>query len=140
MIRSVCVAALLFAAGCQGHDPKAPKLEPVTGVVRLDGDPIKNADVMFLPTNGNLEASGRSNDDGKYELFVQGKKGAVAGTYKVTVSKRVREDGSEFPDDRSEMGMGKETMPARYLDRVLTELTAEVAEGENEIDLDLKLK
>ncbi len=141
MIRPLCLFGMLLTAGCMGGvDPKAPKLEPVTGVVRLNGEPLKNADIMFLPTASNLEASGRSDDEGKYELHVRTKNGAVAGTYKVTISKRVREDGSEFPEDRSNMGVGKESLPVKYVDRNSTDLTAEVIEGANEIDFDLQSK
>jgi hypothetical protein len=141
MLRNLSPLFLLFAAGCFGdYDSKAPKLQPVTGVVKLDGNPMKNADLMFLPKTGDLEAGGRSDADGKYELYVRDKKGAVAGSYKVTISKRVRDDGSEFPEDRSAMGIGKETLPPKFVDRTRTELTAEVKEGSNEINFDLKLK
>jgi hypothetical protein len=141
MVRYACACLLLSSIGCFGGvDPKAPKLQPVTGFVRLDGEPLNNADIMFLPLAGDLEASGRSDAEGKYELHVRTKNGAVAGNYKVTISKRVREDGSEFPEDRSNMGIGKESLPMKYVDRNLTDLTAEVTEGENQIDFDLNSK
>ncbi|MSR60131.1 MAG: carboxypeptidase regulatory-like domain-containing protein [Planctomycetaceae bacterium] len=131
----------MVQAGCGGGvDPKAPKFEPVTGIVTLDDEPLNSADIVFIPTNGQTESSGRANAEGKYTLSIRNHKGAVAGTYKVTISKRVREDGSEFPEDRSNMGIGKEILPFKYVDRANTELTAQVDAGDNEINFDLKSK
>jgi len=141
MVRRICFLPLILAVGCLGGvDPRQPKVEPVTGIVTLDSKPLKNADIMFIPTNGQIEAGGRTDAEGKYTLIVRNQGGAVAGDYKVTISKRTREDGSEFPEDRSAMGVGKESLPPKYVDRILTQLTAKVGPGENKIDFDLKSK
>lgn len=141
MTRFVGVCLLLVVAGCgPGVDPKAPKLQPVKGTITLDGKPLANADIIFIPTAGGVESSGHSNAEGQYELSIRNQSGAVAGNHRVAISKRVREDGSEFPQDRSNMGVGKEILPMKYTSQSLTELTAKVDEGENEIDFALKSK
>jgi hypothetical protein len=141
MVRRICVLPLILAVGCLGGvDPKQPKVEPVTGVVTLDSQPLKNADIVFIPTGGQIEAGGRTDAEGKFTLIVRNQVGAVAGDYKVTISKRTRDDGSEFPENRENVGAGKESLPPKYVDRILTELKAKVGPGENKINFDLKSK
>jgi hypothetical protein len=141
MVRRICFLPLILAMGCLGGvDPKQPKLEPVTGVVTLDSEPLMNADITFIPISGQIEAGGRTDADGKYTLIVRNQMGAAVGDYKVTISKRTREDGSEFPENRENVGAGKESLPPKYVDRIMTELKATVEPGENEINFDLKSK
>jgi hypothetical protein len=68
-------------AGCGGG------LIRTTGVVELDGAPIPNAAVMFLPVKGGRPATGRTDAAGHFVLttFEPGD-GAAAGTYKVTIT------------------------------------------------------
>ena len=70
MPRSVCrqwftLAAVLAAAGCGGGSGPVP----VRGVVKLDGQPVANAAVVFVPqTPGGREAYGSTDANGAFRL------------------------------------------------------------------------
>ena len=83
-------ALVMLAAGC---GKKGPVLYPVKGVVRINGEPAKDVNVMFTPV-GPLEGvteplspAGVTGEDGSFRLmsFKPGD-GAPAGEYRVTVS------------------------------------------------------
>src|SRR5262249_32715820 len=73
--------------GCDG----GPTLYPVSGKVTIGDAPLTMGVVMFVPdtAKGNKEAVGplaAIESDGSYKLTTNGKGGAPAGWYKVTVS------------------------------------------------------
>ena len=89
-------APLLLVIGC---GPSGPKTYPVTGKVTIGGNPAPNVNIMFAPKtpDGTLQTAGGSSDDsGNYTLFTgnQGKPGAMAGAYIVTVSESEDEEGA----------------------------------------------
>lgn len=143
-----CVALLsLVFSGCgSGEDANLPALVPVTGTVRLDGQPLRAALVTFVPSaeNQGMAASGYTDEQGKYELrTLHRSAGAPVGQYTVTVSKLVLKDGSDFPPDSevSPMDAGAdEKLPPQYSDLARSTLKATVAEGGQPIDFDLKSK
>jgi hypothetical protein len=112
--------------------------------VTLDGKALAGAAISFSPTGSTKGrgSAGRTAKDGTYELATpEGKKGAVAGTYKVVISRYVMPDGSEFvPNDRvSPMDAGaRESLPLQYSDLNVTELTATVGEGGGTVNFHLK--
>lgn len=83
----LALASLSFVLGCSGEDP-GPPVYPVQGKVTLDGEVLADATIQFFPEEGPL-AVARTDDKGEYTL------NAVAGKYKVTVSKVEGEDVSE---------------------------------------------
>jgi len=125
-----CLAIVFFVAGCSGGTaggPDASKLVPVTGIVKLDGKPLADATVNFLPKTsagpGFYPAMGTTDQSGKYELVVtaaDGKtlKGVVPGEYNVAVSKLVKPDGTPVKFDGSLGGpmnqAAMEMIPMRY--------------------------
>jgi len=123
--------SILLFAGC---GPGGPEIASVSGRVTMDGKPLANATVVFIPENGR--PSGASTDaDGKYVLnFSQGRRGAIPGKNMVRVM-TIRdptpgEDGKSIPGS-------KETVPAKY--NTATELTFDVAPGKRNVaDFDLK--
>jgi hypothetical protein len=121
------VLLLLLVVGCGGAGGD-PKLNPVQGKVTLDGQPLPNAIVSFIPAKG--PPSGAITDaDGKYEMrFKSGAVGAVVGTHSVTISTDM--DGNAAP--------GAEKVPPRY--NKDTTLSAVVKEGKNEHNFDLQSK
>src|SRR5262245_12253374 len=94
---SVCrvsaILPLLMALGCSGGG-KPIKVE---GKVTLDGKPLPEALIQFLPEGeqGGPPANGLSGTDGTFRLttFNSGD-GALPGTYKVTVTVGTEEDSS----------------------------------------------
>lgn len=122
-------AASLGIVGCGGDTgPKPPPLGKVTGVVKLNGQPVKNASVNFYPDNAR-PSSARTDDQGRYELvFNENLKGAAVGTHLVKISAR---------DAQPEKG-NLETIPIKYNDK--SDLKREVKAGDNTFDFDLESK
>jgi hypothetical protein len=81
----------LLLLGC---GKKGLKVAPVSGRVTLDNKPLANADVTFIPaepgpkSSANLEASARTDEQGRYSLkMVQDRRdGAAVGANKVRIS------------------------------------------------------
>ncbi len=82
----------LLPLGCGSKGPQSVK---VSGRVTLDNRPLANARVIFLSVgaDGNLdpnkEASGNTNDDGRYSLktLIADRDGAAPGPYRVQISR-----------------------------------------------------
>jgi hypothetical protein len=125
--------AICFAlVGCGEGDPP---LVPVSGFVTLDGKPLKDATVEFLPESG-WGSMGKTDDIGHYELLYRVRKnGAIIGQHKVRISTKIEED-SDSADPVVQKGR-KESVPARY--NTATTLEANVEPGESvELNFDLK--
>lgn len=116
----------LLAAGCGGSSAETP----VSGTVTLDGDPLAGAAVVFRPTGGTPGngGTGVTGPDGKYTLVgPQGQKGLPNGSYKVTVSRPLRKDGTPPPPGLPPIESDAvETVPAKYSDPAKTELAVTV--------------
>jgi hypothetical protein len=85
-LRLVAILAgilLLGLTGCSGDG-----VVSVEGVVKLDGQPLGGATVVFTPVDEKGQsASGLTKSDGTFGLTAaNGKKGAAPGVYKVVVS------------------------------------------------------
>lgn len=117
------ILALLVVAvsGCSRDD--TPPLGEVTGKVTLDGAPLEGVIVVFKPENGRV-ATGTTDAEGAYELeYAYQVPGCKVGPCKVNM---------EWP-------LG--TTKAKALDVKYTsasELTAEIKEGDNVVNFDLK--
>jgi hypothetical protein len=100
---TIAWGAVLACAGCGGGPV------PVSGVVTLDGQPLPQATVTFLPLGQGRTASGFTDAEGRFHLStLEQRDGALPGEYKVTVT--VAAAVSPFRDD-----------PRSALDRVLAE-------------------
>jgi hypothetical protein len=86
------LALVFLLSGCGG----AHKPVPVSGKVTLDGKPLADATLMFVPVTGALGGSdpppssvGTTGDDGNYSLVLNTnakKKGAVPGKHRVIIT------------------------------------------------------
>lgn len=145
----------VFCFGCSGSGTEV-KLEKVTGVVTMDGKPLANAIVVFIPENGN-PSTDQTDADGKYELAHRGNAmGAIPGKHKVRITTGKPPAPKADPDadmanvdPATDAGFEeagtpkaktakKEPIPAKY--NANTTLTAEVKAGENTIDFKLESK
>jgi hypothetical protein len=144
---AACCFVGLATIGC---GPKGPELGSVTGKVTLDGKPVTNGLVTFMPVAGGRPATGKTDANGQYMLLGVDGKGALLGQHRVTVTTlqetvavtEMRSDSPEYAKqavvDPSAYDSAKvvEPIPARY--NTNTELTEEVKSGSNVIDLELK--
>lgn len=118
----------LTASGCGGRDD----LGNVSGKVTLDGQPIENAVLRFVPRGEGSVAVGRTDADGEYYLmFSLEVKGASLGENVVRISTHdidVDENGNEVSIP--------ERIPAKYNDD--SELVVTVEPGNNRHDFELE--
>jgi hypothetical protein len=96
---------LLFSACVVPFAKKELELTPVTGKITLEGEPIADAKVVFLPQKLFIEqslphppAAAVTDADGTFRLRTDGADGAPAGDYLVLISKRDDQPSIEQPD------------------------------------------
>jgi len=147
------VAMALFSlavAGCgSGLD-----LAPVTGRVTMNGQPVTQGEITFLPENGP-PAIGSIAPDGTYRLATLQEDGALVGRHKVTIMSTKVSGGSMAPATfEQELEWAKKgvqssgkvlipgdvtwLVPEKYSRQQTTDLTAQVKPEENTINFDLK--
>jgi len=84
-------ALLMVAAGCGGPGRRA-----VAGGVTLDGQPLDEAVILFVPLNGDGRKTGGRIEAGRYELAKD--VGLLPGRYRVEVADDPPIDPSMRPD------------------------------------------
>lgn len=141
---SLMLCLAVWAAGCGEDVPEevVPPLQPVSGTVKLDGEPAAGVSVNFVPagqgsTNG---AIGATDASGKYSLtYRTGDPGIPAGEYNVLFTKFVQPDGTPIPAGQMAADvMAVNALPEQYQKPGTTK--AIVPEGGNTFDFDLKSK
>lgn len=112
--------------GC--GDNKSPA--KVTGTITLDGEPVQDATVTFIPESGERISQSMTDKSGRYELmFTAQLTGAVVGKHKVTI-----QTGSlERPS--SDVKPTRETIPKKY--NAESELIATLKSGKNVVNFEL---
>lgn len=136
----------VLLAGCDAG------LSGVTGQVKLDGNPVPNAIVTFIPVAGGSSASATTDPQGKYTLMSVLGDGLPPGKYKVSISSApaAAQPAPEIDMNSPEylkMASGaanesalakpqKDPIPEKY--NSATELTQEVTAGDQTVDFDLK--
>lgn len=141
----VLVPLLLLALGGCGKKTKEPVLDlvPMSGTVTLDGNPVADANVLLVyegsPPVGFAGSGAITDAQGRYEAQTMGKKGTVAGTYQVTVSKLVSPNGeTSKPTEGMDLeqlrasGAVKESIPPKYTTPATTDLKVTVEKGKAE--------
>ncbi len=124
VVALACLAAVTILAGCGN-----PNLADVRGVVTLDGKPLPDAFVKFIPVTEGAASYGKTEADGSYRMkFTDDEYGAFIGSNHVSIGTGdVKADNS---------GSIPEVVPNVYNTR--TTLLAEVTKGRNTFDFELK--
>ena len=123
-------------AGCESTLPAT-----VSGTITIDGQPLTGhiaGEVMFHPTGGGAAALAPLESDGGFTVSTGSTKGLEPGTYDVTV--RVAETDPEPPGGYESAPAQRPLSPGRYGIRDKSGLSADVKEGKNEFNFDLKSK
>lgn len=142
------LVALAAAAGC---DPAAAPVAEVHGVVRLDGKPLPEVRIQFLPDpqkgNQGPASSGATDGQGRFELVCADERpGAVVGWHRVVITDmRVRlrrSPRSGRRDDEQDEGVAKQKpplsrVPAKYTTAAHTPLAVAVTAEKQELAFDL---
>lgn len=120
---------LSLIVGCGGTG----EVQPVSGTVTLDGQPLAGVMVRFTPQTGEKRTTslGKTDEQGHYELrYTSQLQGALIGTHMVQV---VNVDGQPEP------GMPKARKVPKQYD-IASQLMAEVTSGDNIFDFELYSK
>jgi hypothetical protein len=144
------LALLAGAAGCGGSPKSTVPLFPAHGRVSLDGSPLADATIGFIPLaeNQGLGGGALTKADGTYSATTSfGEPGLPAGEYRVVITKRPgpRQSGDAVSGDGAPVMIAdagvSDAIPAAYSDRVDSELRATVASsGDKSIDFELNSK
>lgn len=125
------IATLLgLLAGCNSSN--GVTLFPVEGELRLNGQPLAGAHVVFHPLQSTAKvppARAQTDASGKFKLTTfQTEDGAPAGTYSVTVE--------YFPlwQQHDEFLAYRNVLPPKYASPATTDLKIEVAQGTNKLN------
>lgn len=135
----VLAVGLLAAGGCSS----GPKLTEVEGTATLNGKPLDNAQVEFLPdpekgTKGP-RSTGTTDEQGRFKLASDDKRsGAVVGHHRVLVTDLKQWEGIGPGREDSNKPLKPSRLPQRYTDAASTPLKAEVKAGGPPIVLELK--
>ena len=144
LLTLVLLSAILpVLAGC---GDSGPKLYSVKGKITINGQPAKDIQVNFHPTDPKEPiASSQVAADGTYELrsTSENRAGAVAGTYKVVLT-QMAPSGADAANMYSAAkpgegvpGMPAASFPAEYLSAEKSPKQVEVKSQANVIDIEI---
>ena len=125
-VRTAIIAfCLLFLGGCQTKKSNGTDIVRVSGIVTLDGEPLADANLVFIP----FQASGEQDSfapisvattdaQGNYLLRItEQTEGAVVGWHYVLISKFNRPQSDE-PTPATEPGSKPGDLPDRLLQQI----------------------
>lgn len=142
---SFAAMAGFAVTGCGSDDVK---LAPVSGTVKMNGDPLPGATVRFRPRVMTLEADlqdhppeafGKTDEKGHYELelVMTGEEGAVVGLNEVVITLDAFEEILPSYDSSGRDQRGPNPIPPEY--NKSTKLNFEVPdEGSENADFNLE--
>jgi hypothetical protein len=139
MERLAVVAMLLFCCGCGQSD--GPVRVAVAGRVTLDGTPIAEGTINFLPTSGTKgPTAGAPITDGLYSIAAA--KGPCVGRYRVEIRGSKKTGRQVLAPGPKTSGLMVdeilEIVPKRY--NAESTLEADLKPGQNELDYSLTAK
>lgn len=123
----VFILAVTILASCSKGPPKGT----MRGKVTLDGVPIRNGAIRFVPIDGKTTTAGGKITNGEYSVQ------APVNKFKVSINAadetpQPKPPRNSISDDEP---LAKELIPLKYNTR--TELTVDIQEGENTKDFAL---
>ncbi|WP_166823755.1 carboxypeptidase-like regulatory domain-containing protein [Thalassoroseus pseudoceratinae] len=120
---------LTLSVGCGAFG--GAEVGEVTGKVTLDGEPLSDAEVAFVPTSGGTTSTGYTSEDGSYLLVYDAERdGAEVGEHTIRVT-RIQPEAQD-----GETPKQYEKLPASY--NTESELKIEVKSGSQTVDIPLK--
>lgn len=123
-------------------------LSPVAGVVTLDGQPLANASIQFIPQGMGRDATAGTNAQGEFVMSTQEPRdGVAAGTYKVVITppssagpppKFASASEAMAATAGQQQTLVNPSFPAKYTRQETTPLTQVVPANEKKIIFELK--
>lgn len=131
MIGLLVVSPALWGCGGKGG------VGTVSGTVTLDGQPLADGLITFIPADGNSPTAGGKIAAGSYSVEAsRGSQKVVINATKVTGSRKAYANDPNSPV----ITTTAEILPKKYSDALTTELTVEVKGGSNTADFNLTSK
>jgi hypothetical protein len=128
---SVALVCLITVAGCGGGSGAA-----VSGSVSLDGAPLDDATITFVPeSGGQRQAAWAPVAGGKYAI--DSSSGLGTGKFRVEI-RAVRSGGDKANPNEPTLMTAKDIVPSKYNSQ--SESIAEIKPGKNSVDFNLKTK
>lgn len=148
-LRYLLPSLLVAMAGCSNTSQPnyaGLGLVEISGTIRLDGNPIANAEIRFETVEDGTYSYGHSDDSGHYKLMFDSRKsGIIPGKKRVMIlSKRKSEsqsiklevDEGQDPEMVPENNLDVGTVPACY--GLQSTIEVEIKSSESSLDFDLK--
>jgi hypothetical protein len=123
MVRTLVIAAMALAAGCGSGDATGD----VDGEILLDGKPLAEGVIHFIPVDGQSPTSSTFVASGKFHQRV------AIGKHRVEIS--CVQARPLRPGQDADSATGVEIVPAKYNTR--SELQTEVVKGKNPVRYEL---
>ncbi len=121
--------------GCGGES--GPVRYHVTGTVTLDGEPLGQGTIFFVPQGDGMAGGSTEISNGAYEF--RDDKGIAEGAYRVEIlSKKKTGQKIDGPGPDGKVDEFVSIIPEKY--NTASELTATIKAGDNQLDFDLKSK
>jgi hypothetical protein len=133
---ALVLAALVLSAGCQPAEHRSR----VTGTVKLDGEPLAQGAIKFVPMPGVAGVvTGTDIKDGQYELPAN--IGTSPGQHRVEIT-AVRKTGKMVQNPLGKIGdmIEMETSAVAPRFNSASELTVTISPGDNVHDFDVESK
>ncbi|MHB1423342.1 MAG: hypothetical protein ACYC3I_09145 [Gemmataceae bacterium] len=139
------LSCLVLLSGC---GRQLPRLVPVQGTVRINGQPLPKASVTFVPQLDKFGAESNStavtDENGRFTLTCafKGQPGAVVGNHVILITEpplpeelRNSRDVREMASHRQKLG--NRPIPPVYGSVSRSPLKVEIKEGQEEVKLEL---
>lgn len=125
-------AGLLFVLGCGGDQRQS-----LTGTVTLDGQPLAEGSITFMPQAGTTSPSAGANiTEGRFSISAE--KGLLPGVFRVEITAK-RKTGEQVMSDTAGMvEQYEQFLPACYNRE--SQLTATVPQGGKPLEFALSSK
>lgn len=145
MVRKVHVAFVgaVLLLGCRKEPP--PPIVEVWGFVRLEGQPLSNVEVRFVPMieyGPEYTAKGLTDKAGRFQLTCKGERGACACENRVLVRDpeipaHLRSESAQPELAKYLQSLPGRPLPSKYANLVSSPLSVEVRLERKEYNLDL---
>lgn len=79
-----CIAGLMLLGSLVGCSGSGDPLGQVSGVITIDGQPVKNGSIEFVPAAGGRPSLALSDESGQFTAYyLPGQPGALIGKHRI---------------------------------------------------------
>ncbi|MCO8120207.1 carboxypeptidase regulatory-like domain-containing protein [Stieleria sp. TO1_6] len=124
---AICATTALTLFSLTGCGPSGPPLGQIKGTLTMDGQPVKNGSIEFIPEGGGRPSLALTNEDGQYEVYyLPNVPGALTGKHRIRF-----EIAKAKPGDP---GLVRPKRNGKSVGVTLEPSIVDVASGDNEVN------